>query len=427
MPVLKYLIFNMFFVLTTKMFGFSNPKSVNLIKQNLLGERLKLIEIQSNGTYFHYLRGGIRNSYLKFKQEGKGRVAFVGGSITYNSGWRDSICNYLRNRFPETTFDFISAGISSMGSTPAAFRLDRDVFKYGPVDLIFEEAAVNDALNFRTDKEQLLAMEGIVRHVRRHNSKCDIVLLHFADTSKINTYNRGKEPGVIKNHESVAIHYNISSINIAKEVTQRINSGEFNWEDDFKDLHPSPFGQGIYFSSIKAFLEEAWSGQISNSGKLLDYNLPKALHGGNYQYGELIPIYKLNQQRGWYFMPNWNPKDGKATRANYTNVPMLVSESFGIEYKYKFKGDAVGIAIAAGPDAGIIEYCIDNGKWKKQDLFTKWSSGLHIPWYFTLGSELEFGKHSLKIRMLKEKNPQSKGNICRIRYFYVNNKGDKLK
>jgi len=53
--------------------------------------------------------------------KGKGRVAFLGGSITHNPGWRDSVMKYLENRFPETDFEFIAAGIPSMGSTPGAF------------------------------------------------------------------------------------------------------------------------------------------------------------------------------------------------------------------------------------------------------------------------------------------------------------------
>ena len=86
------------------------------------------------------------------KRKKVGRVAFLGGSITYNSGWRDSVMQYLEDRFPETVFEFVSAGIPSMGSTPAAFRLSRDVLDNGPVDLLFEEAAVNDATNGRSGK-----------------------------------------------------------------------------------------------------------------------------------------------------------------------------------------------------------------------------------------------------------------------------------
>lgn len=68
-------------------------------------------------------RGSLTNSYLKFAKEKKGCVAFLGGSITEMRGWRNMIQEDLKQRFPETEFTFIDAGIPSTGSTPHAFRL----------------------------------------------------------------------------------------------------------------------------------------------------------------------------------------------------------------------------------------------------------------------------------------------------------------
>jgi sialidase-1 len=97
-----------------------------------------------------------------------------------------------------------------------------------------------------------------------------------------------------------------------------------------------------------------------------------------------------------------------------------VAESPGGTLNFEFEGNAVGIAVAAGLDAGTIEYRIDKGSWQKQDLYTAWSAQLHLPWFYTLGYNLMPGKHRLQFKVLAEKNPQSKGNACRIRYFYVN-------
>ncbi|QTE22849.1 SGNH/GDSL hydrolase family protein [Polaribacter cellanae] len=383
-------------------------------------ERFKTSKLKLDASKYHNLRGGIRNSFIKFEQQKKGRVAFVGGSITYNGGWRDSICNYLKQRFPTTKFEFIAAGISSMGSTPAAFRINRDVLNKGSIDLLFEEAAVNDELNGRTSEEQVRAMEGIVRHVREKSPTSDIVLMHFVNPKKMEVYRNGKIPIVIQNHEKVARHYNIPSINLAKEVTERIDYGEFTWKDDFINLHPSPFGQGIYSNSIKQFLENAWQKDFNIDEKIISYKLPNILIKGNYNRGDLFSIKKYGKQKGWKYTENWKPSDGKSTRENYTNVPMLLNDGVEKTLKFKFKGDTVGIAIAAGPDAGIIACKVDNGLWVKHDLYTKWSAGLHLPWYKTLVAGLDNGKHTLKIKVLKEKNPLSKGNACRIRYFYVN-------
>jgi len=76
--------------------------------------------------------------------------------------------------------------------------------------------------------------------------------------------------------------------------------------------------------------------------------------------------------------------------------------------------------VAAGPDAGILEYSIDNCPWKKLDLFTRWSARLHLPQYYMLEAELQPGKHKLKVRITNDKNENSKGHACRVAYFFVN-------
>lgn len=139
-----------------------------------------------------------------------------------------------------------------------------------------------------------------------------------------------------------------------------------------------------------------------------------------YVNGELIPAASIKPGKGWKVIEKWKPQDGKGGRHNYVNVPMLVNEGLEKQLKFQFEGNLVGIAVAAGPDAGIIEYRIDKGEWKKTDLFTRWSSHLHLPWYYTLATNLENGKHTLQIRVSEDRNDQSTGSACRIRYFYVN-------
>jgi len=371
-----------------------------------------------SGNY-HIIRTNLANSSLKFEKEKIGRVAFLGGSITFGNGWRDSVCQFLQKKFPLTKFDFINAGVPSMGSTPGAFRFENDVLKNGKVDLLFLEAAVNDDTNKMASDEISRAMEGIVRHAKMANPLCDIVIMHFVDPGKMKDYRNGKIPEVIWLHEKVAEHYNISTINLAKEVTERIDAGEFDWENDFKDLHPSPFGQQIYFQSMKHFLQTSLNFDNSKSPSD-EVKLHVPLDKSSYSKGVLVEPNPPKPIKGWEMMDNWNPADGKGTRANYVNVPMLVGEFPGKIIKFQFEGNAVGIAVAAGPDSGVIEYSIDDSEWQKQDLFTQWSKNLYLPWFYTLGSGLKKGKHTLQIRITEEKNPESTGNRCVLRYFYFN-------
>lgn len=370
-----------------------------------------------NSADYHIHRSSLKNSFLKFQNEKKGRVAFLGGSITYNGGWRDSICNYLQQKFPDTDFDFIAAGIPSTGSTPAAFRFEQDVLKNGTVDLLFEEAAVNDDSNGRSAEEMIRGMEGIVRHTRIVNAKCDVIIMHFVDPGKMDEYRKDETPLVIQQHEKVAEHYNVSTLNLAKEVMQRIDAGEFDWENDFINLHPSPFGQGIYAHSMIQFLDDEFAKDYTQT-EITAFELPGKLDEFCYASGKLISPNPRKKIKGWKMHKNWKPEKGSNTRKGFVNVPMLVGEYPGKIIKFQFKGTTVGITVAAGPDAGVIEYSIDDQPWQKQDLFTRWSKSLYLPWFYTLESGLKNRKHTLQIRMMEEKNDESTGNKCVLCYFY---------
>ena len=207
-----------------------------------------------HGYDYFETRGGLERFFERCEKGGEIRVAFLGGSITQMNGWRNIVMANLQNRFPSVKYDFVAAGIASMGTTPGAFRLERDAFSKGSVDLLFVEAAVNDSTNGRSAAEQTRGMEGIVRRAKQLNPEIDFVMMHFVDPEKMSVYRDGRTPDVIKNHETVANYYGVPSINLAREVTERIAAGEFTWERDFKDLHPAPFGHELYARTIERFL-----------------------------------------------------------------------------------------------------------------------------------------------------------------------------
>lgn len=369
---------------------------------------------------FHSLRMGLQNSYLKFKKEKKGRVAFMGGSITEASGgWRDKVCQYLKERFPETQFEFINAGIASTGSTPGAFRLADEVLAKGTIDLLFEEAAVNDRTNSFSPAAQIRGMEGIIRHALITNPNMDIVMMHFVDPDKMADYRNNIEPNEIVMHNKVAVQYGVNTIELAKEVTQRIDAGEFTWKEDFKDLHPSPFGQEVYFHSIKSFLMEGYE-KIDPSATITAHAVATLLDKFSYSNGMYVSVDKAIIVKDWKLDTEWNPKDGLETRKQFVNMPALIAVASGAELKLEFKGTAIGICVASGPDAGIIEYSIDGKPFQKADLYTQWSSFLHLPWYVILNDELPRKNHRLTVRISSNKNEKSKGNACRILHFLVN-------
>jgi pimeloyl-ACP methyl ester carboxylesterase/lysophospholipase L1-like esterase len=375
----------------------------------------------SFSTNYFDLRDGIANAGTIFTQTKKGRVAFLGGSITEMDGWRRLVCEELQRRFPGTEFDFVDAGVSSTDSTLGSFRLERDVFSRGQVDLLFVEFAVNDRHNSRSSVDRIRGMEGIIRHARRRNPNIDIIVQYFVEPVKMDFYNRGKVPPVIAAHDRVTDYYGIPAINLAREVTERIARGDFTWEGDFKNLHPSPFGHRLYAHRIGRLFDVAWAGKDLGRAEVTAHAMPQEpLEPLNYEHGRYVDIQTAEIARGWEYIENWVPADKAGKRKQFVNVPVMEAAGAGAELNLEFEGTAVGMLVTAGPDAGIVEYSIDGKPYPPLDQFTEWSRGLHIPWAYMLATDLAPGRHTLALRTAGKKNEASIGNTCRIQQFLVN-------
>jgi pimeloyl-ACP methyl ester carboxylesterase/lysophospholipase L1-like esterase len=366
-------------------------------------------------------RNNLNNARFIFKATKKGRVAFLGGSITQMAGWRNMMREELKQRFPDTEFDYIDAGIGSTGTNVHAFRYEKDVLKNGKVDLLFIEAAVNDNTHTKDSVKQVRGMEGIVRQALLKNPNLDIVMLHFVTSEFFPIIEKGLTPSVILNHEKVAEYYKIPSINLACEIFSRIKNNEFTWEK-FGGIHPLPYGHQMYRASIGRLLDEIWSVNNPFSAELKPHYLPTQ-HLDEYSYfgGNLKDVKEAKLGKKWSFNPVWTPKTDAKQRDDFKNIPMIETYSPGSELKFKFTGKVIGIYTTPGPDMGIIEYKIDNGDYKKYDLFTAWSANLYIPWLFVLEDQLKDKKHTITIRLTADKNKKSKGNSCYIYRFATNN------
>ena len=99
---------------------------------------------------------------------------------------------------------------------------------------------------------------------------------------------------------------------------------------------------------------------------------------------------------------------------------MLVATAPGASLSFAFRGSTIGILGPAGPDAGQIEFSIDQGPYQTVDLFTRWSRGLHLPWSHVLASELEDREHVLRLRVAPTRHKSSRGTAVRIAYFLTN-------
>jgi len=361
------------------------------------------------------LRSSLANCRYQFENRKSGRVVFLGGSITFNPGWRDSVSNYLKKRYPQTVFDFINAGIPSVGSDMHGFRLEKDVFYKGQVDLLFYESAVNDTTNGIPSLIRTRAYEGIVRQARRRNPDIDIVYMYFADDVFYQDVAANKPIPLITDYEKSAVQYGISSINLAQFVAEH-----YTWQTFGGDVHAGAFGQGIYTKAITGLLTASWSDSASVvSAAAPHFTSPKPMDSLCFSQGHFDSLPKATLINGWKYVADWKPDSG-GTRDGFTNVPVLEAKTPGDTLKFAFTGTAIGIVIPSGWDAGMLDYAID-GKWMgSKDTWTPWSPSLYLPWTPIFATDLTNASHVLTLVTSKNKNANSGGYATRIIRFAVN-------
>jgi pimeloyl-ACP methyl ester carboxylesterase len=363
-----------------------------------------------------YLRSGLENSRHVFNKTEKGRVAFLGGSITQMEGWRNHVADSLRKRFPETEFDFVFAGIGSTDSTMGAFRLRDHVFSRGQVDLLFIESAVNELHNGRRRDEIIRSTEGIILNARRQNPNIDIVAQYLYDMPYVEQIRKGRTPWQIQTLDRVSLQYGINAIDQARWTTSLFDSGTIS-RQQFGGCHPAPPGHLKYAEMIDLLFDRAWSGPPAET--LVPHPGSWRMDRFSYDRGHFQALSTAKIKTGFKRVEKWQASSGRV-RPLDNGVPYLEALEPGAELTVEFNGTAIGLPMVAGPDVGIIEWQVDGGPRKRLDQFTKWSKGLHIPWIYMLETNLKDGPHTLTLRTTNKKNPDSKGFACRFRYFAVN-------
>ena len=80
-----------------------------------------------------HARRGLPHFFAKARMPGAAvKIAYLGGSITAQPGWRPKTLAYFQKTYPMATFSEINAAIGGTGSDLGVFRLKRDVLDKNP-------------------------------------------------------------------------------------------------------------------------------------------------------------------------------------------------------------------------------------------------------------------------------------------------------
>lgn len=355
------------------------------------------------------MRQGLPNAcriWREKKQEGT--VLYIGGGAgNAKGGTRETFTGVVKARFPEVRGlrlfsawnriypDRCSSVIEVFRamSSPAASSGEAG---YPFVALTVVELSAEDI--GMPEAEVLAALEGMVRYLRRKVPSRDILFIHPADPRFVADYRAGRVPDAIRWHESVAEHYGIPSVNLARIAALKTEGAGID-------------AKGLLHASAGALLAQC-AAQPAQP-KPVRYASPKPLSPSpwdnpvlvNYERGELDPAGWL----GWQLSPV-----DQIFHVAACSTP-------GPEMRMDFIGTAVGVYGVTGPDAGDLEFSLDGGRWQGVSVFDREAEdgACHL-FHRMLSDGLKNGKHTLRLRVAEAVPQGSAGRQARVGWFTVN-------
>jgi lysophospholipase L1-like esterase len=312
-------------------------------------------------------RDGLPNALAKLKAGETVRVAYFGGSITAQDGWRPKTLNWLRAQYPAAKIEEINAAIGGTGSDLGVFRLRHDVLEHRP-DLLFVEFAVNDG---GAAPEQIhRCMEGIVRQTWRANPATDICYVYTVAGDMLKTLQAGSFPRSATAMEQVANHYGIPSIHLGLEVARLekagrlIYSGALPKTDAEKAalggkmvfspdaVHPYPeTGHQLYLEAVQRALAK-----IKTVGKPGAHPLPPPLVADNWERAQMLPLSQAKLSAGWRRL---TAADSLAQSFGGRLPEVWSARQPGETLEFRFRGVTAKIYDLVGPDCGQVTVVVD--------------------------------------------------------------------
>ena len=385
-------------------------------------------------SYKHIARDGLANFFVKAETGQEVKVAYLGGSITAQSGYRVQTMDWFRKTWTHARFVEINAAIPGTGSELGAFRLAKDVLAFNP-DLVFIEFAVNDYQPAKADEHKVLcSLEGIVRQIIAANPRTDICLVYTIMNNMLDEIKGGSYPASTLAHEKVASYYGLPSINMGFDVINLEKQGRLVMIDDAANIndvseyasvtamplnkdwqivfskdgvHPhTSSGHIIYTQAVKSSFEK-----ISEVGRPHEHILKPAMNADNLEKAKMIDISKYAIGEGWYDY-DWDDTiiSGEMKKfmpqLRYTCLP-------DDSVEFQFIGRAFGLFDVVGPTSGSIVCIVDEQVTAVVDRFDKYCS------YYRINSFVRYlendGPHTVKMTVASGLSLETKAALLKER------------
>lgn len=374
-------------------------------------------------------RGGLPNFYAKLEAGKDVTIAYFGGSITAQNGYRVHSARYFQQQYPQSKIKSIHAAIGGTGSNLGAFRLEHDVLVHHP-DLVFVEFAVNDGGASPASIHR--TMGGIVRHIWTALPDCDILFVYTITHGYIPELKAGKMSRACSTMEDIADYYGIPSIHmgveiarleaegklimkVKKEGMRRVSGDELNIKADSvvnKDgmipvnaegkipfaadgVHPyEDTGHALYMSAIERSLPA-----IKAAGKGVKTYLPLPAPMVKDVWEKVITV-PFDDPRVKVTGP-WHKNEATdaVTRPFRDRSDTFFTFEAGAVITFKYRGLTAAAYNLLGPGEGVIEVTIDGGKPSERRMVDGYCTYQRLA-TVGLGDFREATEHTVTIKVL---------------------------
>jgi len=369
-------------------------------------------------------RTGAPNFYKKLQSKvPEVRIAYFGGSITAQNGWRVYSREYFQSQYPDTQIKEINAAIGGTATDLGVFRCWHDVIKEKP-DLVYIEFACNDSGTPPVPLRKNL--EGIIRQIWDTDPSIDIVFVYVVTNREQELILKGKMQHSASIMEDIADYYSIPSINFGASLKPMLETGTLVMKSDTMLNEPDgkvPFsGDGVhpYENTGHILYERALERSMplikdASSCSAKAHIMPAPMEAGCLSQVCTISFEdsRVSVSGPWSRDRADDPETSdfqKRTDYFYTFEP-------GAEISFKFKGSAAAIYDLLGPQCGSIIISVDGEEPKTIHRIDGYCT-YHRLALLKICSEMDPSVvHTVNIK-ISETSPDKRGML------FENNRGD---
>ena len=344
-------------------------------------------------------RNGLVNTINKLKNGEKVTVAFMGGSISEQDGWRGKALEWLKAQYPEAEIEELNLTIGGTGADLAVCRAESELIPYKP-DLVFFEYAVNGGTSQNA--------EGLVRKLWKDNPTADICFVHTLRTDYVRNYKNNIPSEYEYAYEIVADYYGIPSVSFGYQIADFYEQGKLTLSasapEEGKILftkdttHPTMEGSILYAGAVaraiatmdkhtvkSEFVHEVKEALFKDNwenAKALSYT--EAQFDGNWQefsfdgtsYGEDFPYQSGFSEFYVSLFPNFKG----------TKTP-------GSSFTVKFTGTSLGLFHFGGPFSCFLNVSVDGKEPYRISTHTGYND--HMRYQYVFIPDVPYGEHTV--------------------------------